>query len=198
MAPKPVLGGGRDDGDSPRTPTPEPVRAPVVKAEALPKAKVPALEAQSRITDIDREIAECQERLVLMNTPPVSSGDAGNDRAVPEKSKAAEAKEQQAVPQTGEAKHAIAAADELSGDDLSCDDVSGDDLSGDALKDRRRSQAAVRRIYAENHARAAAVQATMAAPFLAAYPCFVPGAYPAPSDWPFWAEAERSHARMRP
>ncbi|PIA14148.1 hypothetical protein COEREDRAFT_47548, partial [Coemansia reversa NRRL 1564] len=38
----------------------------------------------------------------------------------------------------------------------------------------------------------------MAQGFLEAFPTFVPGLYPSPTDWPFWEENERIHARIRP
>ncbi|KAJ1948423.1 DNA-binding protein snt1, partial [Linderina macrospora] len=53
-------------------------------------------------------------------------------------------------------------------------------------------------IYAENQRKAAEVQAAIAAPFLSAFPNFVPGSYPEPSDWPFWAENEQVHQRLKP
>ncbi|KAI8319248.1 hypothetical protein GQ54DRAFT_265654, partial [Martensiomyces pterosporus] len=42
------------------------------------------------------------------------------------------------------------------------------------------------------------MQATLAAPFLTAYPNFVPGSYPNPSDWPFWEENNRIHEKVKP
>ncbi|KAJ2810442.1 DNA-binding protein snt1, partial [Coemansia furcata] len=279
--------------DIPRTPTPEPVRAPSVSTSTFSseqavvvaggatqaakrepsqplKAAVPAFEVHSRISDIDREIAECQERLVMIATTPVYSGpapvvakikaltpnDTINDRTVPtsppaKRSTTVKAESAAAtvcegllvesrrrtadrpgtdtlVPQVSVSKQAreqqqqlhafeqVPCADLLAVDEVDLDSDFDDEsllvvgaLSSDdndemvgadkeSLKDKRRSRAAVRTIYAENQARAATVQATLAAPFLAAFPRFVPGAYPEPSDWPFWAENERTHARTRP
>ncbi|KAJ2338056.1 DNA-binding protein snt1, partial [Coemansia sp. RSA 2673] len=257
-----------------RTPTPEPVQvtsvepsapgnekgsnlangaAQTIKREPLlaPKPRVAALEVQSRITDIDREIAECQERLLMMGTTARKAGAAGsvastvavsevkgaaqheghNDRMVPasgvgrdsmapvvpqarstKQSRQRQQQQQQRqqrpepVPVNG---LVVVTEAELSSDfdedslaggagGLSSDE--GEVVLGDkeSRKDKLRARAAVRRIYAENQARAASVQASLAAPFLAAFPRFVPGAYPEPSDWPFWAESERMHARTRP
>ncbi|KAJ2485889.1 DNA-binding protein snt1 [Coemansia sp. RSA 2050] len=292
---------------TPRTPTPEPVRAPSASASTLgnelagavagrviqaarrepslsSKAEAPAFEVQSRISDIDREIAECQERLVMMATTPVYSGaapavaatapsttvasrakvstpsDTINDRTVPtsppkkrsislraesitvsggvglsleSRQRAAEKPgTDNLVPQVSAPKpirhqQQLQVLEQVSGSNLlAVDDVFIDSdfddepllvagaLSSDeddenvgvkvigvdreTLKDKLRSRAVVRTIYAENQARAAAVQATLSAPFLAVFPRFVPGAYPEPSDWPFWAENERSHTRTRP
>ncbi|KAJ2348380.1 DNA-binding protein snt1, partial [Coemansia sp. RSA 2671] len=250
------------------------------------KAEAPAFEVQSRISDIDREIAECQERLVMMATTPVYAGaapavaaatttsstttvskarastpsDTINDRNVPTSPPtkrsislkaesvtisggavlSLESRRRTAdkpgtdtlVPQVSAPKpirhqqqlqvlEQASSCDQLAVDDGFIDsdidddsllaagalssDESDEDGSGEVvgadketLKDKLRSRAVVRTIYAENQARAAAVQVTLAAPFLAAFPRFVPGAYPEPSDWPFWAENERSHTRTRP
>ncbi|KAJ2741627.1 DNA-binding protein snt1 [Coemansia sp. BCRC 34301] len=200
----PPTSGSRNSTPSPKrlSPTPEPSVQPKARSPSPVPVPPPVLEVQSRITDIDREIAECQERLVMMATAPPIQNDAANDRVVPTSPIAKRGTGRRRADPTGAGQVMVteggySSASSSGGDALSSSDEAG--VQGSAtVKERRRSLAAVRLIYAENQARAAAVQASLAAPFLAVFPRFVPGACPEPSDWGFWAEAERSHARMRP
>ncbi|KAJ2885137.1 DNA-binding protein snt1, partial [Coemansia asiatica] len=249
---------------------------------------VPKLELQSRISDIDREIAECQERLVQISAagsdaardeqPDIKPETSAaivvaqtDDRTVPGspakqtgmKSKAADSSsatcehvadkvhmpgntsaltdfvaadiERNAivtaavvaamvsgspslgpvVPQASvSGLHAELGCTEIDasfdsnsnlGSDSDPDSDIGADGNGNSIacgsKGRRardRTNALVATIYAENQRRAAEMQAQLAAPFLEAYPRFVPGSYAEPTDWPFWEENELIHQQLRP
>ncbi|KAJ2726347.1 DNA-binding protein snt1 [Coemansia sp. Benny D115] len=134
----------------------------------------PKRELQSRISDIDREIAAFQEQLVQMTAPTISAG--SDDRTVP--------------------RSPPGALDE----EADTADGSGDDLDDDTVDDNNgaRTQRLVASIYAQNQQRAAQAHAEQARPFLQAFPRLIPGAYPEPSDWPFWQANEEIHRQLRP
>ncbi|KAJ2448867.1 DNA-binding protein snt1 [Coemansia sp. RSA 2336] len=228
--------------DGSRTPSPRSI---------TPEPDVPKQQLQSRISDIDREIAECKEKLdqisgsrlledkgqtslqaqaqsslpkpqrtaaessdhMVPTSPPVKSTlplSASSDavsivrsetpaiEALPIATadvKAAVAAEIAApvVPQaTGE--HSSDAAD-MDVDLLLSDSASEGEGSG---KGKDKLLGLVNSIYAENQKKAAEIQARLAAPFLEAYSKLIPGQYPSPTDWPFWAENEKRHERMKP
>ncbi|KAJ1720431.1 DNA-binding protein snt1 [Coemansia erecta] len=194
---------------------------------------------QSRISDIEREIAAYQQQLVQISaTGADAQKDGLDDRAVPGSPPPApslqlplpgaqpatqdgqEADEASAM-ETGVAgalagqvlllQNAAGPAPEacVPGADAPADprspspssesdpgDPSDPSDPSDSAKDR--AQKLVATIYAENQRRAGAVQAHVAQPFLSAYPCFIPGAYAEPADWPFWAPNERTHEKLRP
>ncbi|KAJ2776564.1 DNA-binding protein snt1, partial [Coemansia interrupta] len=173
-------------------------------------AGVPQQMLQSRISDIEREIAAYQQRLVQISlTTSDAKQDGQDDRTVPssppvpshptaetEKPGPHPSDERRAADHAPEPAHeaCVPAADLRSPSPSSSSDH--DEAPGAAAKDR--SQALVSAIYAENQRRAASMQAHVAQPFLSAYPCFIPGAYAEPADWPFWAQGERTHAKLRP
>ncbi|KAJ1815607.1 DNA-binding protein snt1, partial [Coemansia sp. RSA 2598] len=262
-----------------KTPSPKVLHAVQSRNEgSTSKADVPKFELQNRISDIDREIAECQERLVQISAAgsdvardeksdvkPETSAAQTDDRTVPGSparqvgspagvvdassvagnhvSESPLTTEEAAlaylvsdvdrnaavtaavvatmvrgspsmgpvVPQASDtvmrAELGCYKADALSGSGSYSESDSDIGANGDAYgiafggKDKQardRTSALVATIYAENQRRAAETQAQMAAPFLEAYPQFVPGVYAEPSDWPFWKENELIHQQLRP
>ncbi|KAJ2765223.1 hypothetical protein IWQ57_004862, partial [Coemansia nantahalensis] len=183
---------------------------------------------QSRISDIDREIAECQVRLVQMSgttvvaeaddAPAAATKRAAEDRAVPtsppmKKVAATDSKalvRAQAeptavaaliVPQATAANDEVEQQCEADMSEAASDGEQGAAETSDAeCRDgpKLRDGDLIKAIYRENQARAAAEHARRAAPFLECWPTFVPGRYAAPEDWPFWEESERIHERIKP
>ncbi|KAJ2611259.1 DNA-binding protein snt1 [Coemansia sp. RSA 1365] len=240
------------DGDRTPSPKAEPevavedvdVELELSRSQGVPKQKK---QLENRISDIDREIAECKEKLVQISgtgvfvepaaeasvgsTLPETVGEvkASDDRAVPRSpplKQKTEAKLTASHDKSGEEinKAAIVYQVESATEDTAADmagpivpqttdsahgdegigamevDVIGasaaENETGNVRKDKVLEL--VDTIYAENQMRAAAMEARMAEGFLAAFPTFVPGSYPSPTDWPFWEENERIHARIRP
>ncbi|KAJ1952857.1 DNA-binding protein snt1, partial [Linderina pennispora] len=234
-------------------------------APAASTSELPRRHLETRLSDIDREIAECQEKLVMISSTsskapaaaPASQQRGSNDRAVPASppikasgsgAKAGESgveiidgssrgegggsgAQADAGGEKDEPEHAASVVPQVvsdktkaafsgghasdgSGDEAesgegdaggfgldSSSDV--DDSDGDSSRRRGRHRkdsmrAIINDVYSENQRKAAEVQASMAAPFLTAFPSFVPGSYPSPSDWPFWAENQRVHEKLKP
>ncbi|KAJ2668272.1 DNA-binding protein snt1 [Coemansia sp. RSA 1085] len=229
--------------DGSRTPSPR---------STTPEPDVPKQQLQSRISDIDREIAECKEKLdqisgsrqledkgeTSLQTQAQSplpkkqqKPAASNDRAVPTSPPVkstlplsassdavsvvrSEATAVEALPiATADVKAAVAAeiaapvvpqatgghsseeAADMDVDLLLSDSASEGEEPG---KGKDKLLGLVNSIYAENQKKAAEIQARLAAPFLEAYSKLIPGQYPSPTDWPFWAESEKKHERLRP
>ncbi|KAJ2235342.1 DNA-binding protein snt1 [Coemansia sp. RSA 1722] len=154
----------------------------------------PKLALQSRISDIDKEIAACQERLVMMSSVDNKTETQVDDRMVPgstgeEKADAADGGRTAAV-----AAAVVAAVVPA----LQADSDNDSNSSDNEQQTRDRSSALISSVYADNQRRAAQTHLQLATPFLHAYPLFVPGAYAQPSDWPFWQENELVHQQLRP
>ncbi|KAJ2119053.1 DNA-binding protein snt1 [Coemansia sp. RSA 720] len=226
------VGGSRTP--SPRAITPEPI--------------VPKQHLQSRISDIDREIAECEERLVQISgnriyTEPGDSSTIaqqptpGSPKATPKDS----ISDDRAVPTSPPIKLMATSTDNLTVQGskgtvagellvakteskitdmtvsvvpqaetakepagMDVDSVFGgsseseSENTGEKRANKYKLIGLVNSIYAENQNRAAEVQARLAEPFLSAYPTLIPGIYSSPTEWPFWAENEKTHEQIKP
>ncbi|KAJ2818308.1 DNA-binding protein snt1, partial [Coemansia erecta] len=231
--PRPEAGNGL------RTPSPR---------DITPEPEVPKLHLQSRISDIDREIAECKEKLVQISgsriyTEADDSSAVAQQPTLPSKEKQKEsASDDRAVPTSPPAKLAAVSTERLPIQDskdsvatelpvakaeasvsdmaapvvpqtavefqpepteMDMDSVFGSSASesedvGEKRANKDKLSKLVNSIYAENQKRAAEVQARLAKPFLSAFPTLIPGLYQSPTEWPFWAENEKTHEKVKP